>query len=212
MYLSFPARKSKSHIWQWKDRIQKWLFPRGQLSWACCRCPGSTFLWHCRTQHDYFSLEKAHLFVLKLNVYKTKKLLSQWTWTWWHMAVFPALRRWGQEDQEFLGSLDCTASQLAFLYLKQARVSGQRNLNWESVSIRQLVAESLGCFLFNDWCGRAQPTGDGGTPGQIMLDASSWMQAEQAMRNKSGSTVPSWHLLPWFLSWVSALISLCNGP
>lgn len=152
MYLSFPARKSKLTCDNEKTGFKSDCFPEAgfpehaagtqDLPSQCC-VTGT--VWPSTAAFPY---KNAHLFVLKLNVYKTTKPLSQWTWTWCHMAVFPAFRRWGQEDQESLGSLDCTEPRLAFLYLKQARVSGQRNINWESVSIRQLVAESLGCFLF----------------------------------------------------------------
>lgn len=51
----------------------------------------------------------------------------------------------------------------------QARITRKSNLNWENDLIRMACKEVWGIFLLNDWCGKAQPTGDSSIPGQVVL-------------------------------------------
>lgn len=63
----------------------------------------------------------------------------------------------------------------------------------KTLSLDQPVGKSVGHFLMNNCCGRAQLTMGGATPGQTVLGYKG-IQAEQALENKSVNRIPLWFL------------------
>lgn len=98
----------------------------------------------------------------------------------------------------------------ASLFLStQLELSEKRELHWENPSTRLTCRKAYGSILYwVNWFGRAQPIINGATPGQVVLGHVRKL-AEQVLWSKPVSHVPSWHLLQ-FLSWVTALMSLCD--
>lgn len=81
-----------------------------------------------------------------------------------------------------------TIVSLHFCHLTHWTHLGSENVNGDNACIH-IASRQVCIFLINNRCGRAQPMGGNGIPGQLVLRCIR-MQAEETVKNKPVNTLP----------------------